>query len=188
MSERLLTVEGLVAGYAAPVVGPVSFHVDAGEIVGVAGPNGAGKSTLLGALAGTARVFGGTATTAPGARVEVQRQRPVRPAEAPIAARDVLRLTHAKPSEAPETLRPLLRTRIDRLSGGQFQLLSVWACLGSPARLVYLDEPTNNMDAATVDALAAALTAARDARGVVVVSHEADFLARVADRVVEVGR
>ena len=44
------------------------------------------------------------------------------------------------------------------------------------------------MDAATVDALAAALTAARDARGVVVVSHEADFLARVADRVVEVGR
>jgi len=32
------------------------------------------------------------------------------------------------------------------MSGGQYQLLNVWACLGCGADLVLLDEPTNNMD------------------------------------------
>ena len=51
---RLLTVEGLVAGYGAAdeILKGVDFTLDAGEIVSVIGPNGAGKSTLLKVIAG----------------------------------------------------------------------------------------------------------------------------------------
>jgi branched-chain amino acid transport system ATP-binding protein/neutral amino acid transport system ATP-binding protein len=51
---RLLTVEGLVAGYGAAdeILKGVDFTLHAGEIVSVIGPNGAGKSTLLKVIAG----------------------------------------------------------------------------------------------------------------------------------------
>ena len=45
MSDRLLTIDGLDAGYdGAPVVRDLNLHVDAGEVVALLGPNGAGKT------------------------------------------------------------------------------------------------------------------------------------------------
>jgi ATPase subunit of ABC transporter with duplicated ATPase domains len=117
----------------------------------------------------------------------VQAQRPVRLPEMPITGHELLHLTRAKDKGAPPAVRPLLDGRVDRLSGGQFQLLQVWAALGSPADLVYLDEPTNNMDPGTIEALGELLLAWREERGVLVVTHEHEFLGRVATTIVEVG-
>lgn len=48
MSEPLLTVANLTAGYgAAPVLFEIEFEVERGEIVALVGSNGAGKTTLL---------------------------------------------------------------------------------------------------------------------------------------------
>ena len=74
MTERLLRVSGLRAGYAGPVAGPLSFELHRGEILGLAGPNGAGKSTLLKALWGGVRVFGGQVDKAPGLAISHQAQ------------------------------------------------------------------------------------------------------------------
>ncbi len=186
-SEPLLSYREVVAGYTGPVVGPVSFDLRPGDVLGLVGPNGCGKSTLIGALTGASRVLSGEVFRSPGATIAYQRQRPVRDADVPLRADELLRLTGAT-AEPPPTLRPLLKSRVDRLSGGQFQLLTVWACLGGDAHLVVLDEPTNNMDPVAVAALAELLLASRGDRAVLVVTHDARFFAGVPARVLEVAR
>ncbi len=187
MSEPLLSFREIVAGYTGPLVGPVSFDVRTGEIVGLEGPNGAGKSTLLRTLTGASRIFSGEIVRKPGISVTYQRQRPARPAGIPLTGRELLHLTGAGHAPVPDNLKPLLLERIDRLSGGQFQILEVWAVLASGAQLVILDEPTNNMDPAAVSALSEMLMTKNESRGVLLVSHEMSFLKRIGARTVEVG-
>ncbi len=188
-SAALLVVDALVAGYTEPVVGPLSFEVRRGEIVGLAGANGSGKTTVLSAIIGTARIFGGSITCDRSAGVSVLRQFPVHLREMPITVAEMLTVTGSHTERVPAVFQPLLDLRVDRLSGGQFQLLQAWACLGSPSALVLLDEPTNNMDPQAIDGLGALLTESRDSgKGVLVISHEAALLDRVCTRVVEVAR
>ena len=189
ITTPLLVVDALVAGYTQPTMGPVSFTIAGGEVVGLAGPNGAGKSTILNTITGESRIFGGRVTCDRADGVSVLRQFPVRLPEMPLVGRELLDVTGASALPVPSAVTPLIDLRLDRLSGGQYQLLLVWACLGSSARLVLLDEPTNNMDPETVVALGEMLLAARDrGKGVLVVSHEAGLLERVCSRIVEVAR
>jgi ABC-2 type transport system ATP-binding protein len=185
----LLTVVGLEAGYAHPVVGPVSFSLGRGEIVGLSGANGSGKSTLFNAIIGKARVFSGHIGCDRTVGVSILGQFPVRLPEMPLLGAEYLRITGAAAREVPAPLGPLMDQRVDRLSGGQYQLLQVWACLGSPAGLVMLDEPTNNMDPQAVAALGDMLIDARErGKGVLLISHDASLLERVCTRIIEVAR
>jgi ATPase subunit of ABC transporter with duplicated ATPase domains len=188
VGRPLLDIEALVAGYDVPVVGPIDLKVSAGEVVGLVGPNGSGKTTALNAIIGAARVFAGKIGRPAGVRVEVQQQRPIRLPEMPLTGNEYLSLTSAHRSRTPDALLPLLPLRLDRLSGGQFQLLHVWACLGSQADLILLDEPTNNMDHHAIAALEDLLLKSRDREvGVVVVSHVRDLIDAVSTRIVSIG-
>jgi ATPase subunit of ABC transporter with duplicated ATPase domains len=185
----VLSVEALVAGYTTPVVGPLDLNVSPGEVIGLVGPNGSGKTTVLNAIIGLASVFEGQIVRRPGLRVAVQQQRPVRLPEMPLTGREYLALTSAHRRRTPDVLVPLLPIRLDRLSGGQFQLLHVWACLGSPADLILMDEPTNSMDARAIAALKDLLLTSRGRGvGVVIVSHVRDLIDAVSTRVVAIGR
>jgi ATPase subunit of ABC transporter with duplicated ATPase domains len=187
-SSPLLVLDGVVAGYSAPVVGPVSLTVVRGEVVGLTGPNGSGKTTLINAVLGTARVIEGQLHKAPGLRVNVQRQHPVRLPEMPFTGTDVLRLVGTGDRPVPDSIRPFVERRIDRLSGGQFQLLQVWACLSAAADLVVLDEPTTNMDPASKTSLEEILRASHELVGsILVISHDHAFLERVTSRIVRIG-
>jgi ATPase subunit of ABC transporter with duplicated ATPase domains len=105
----------------------------------------------------------------------------------PITGREFLAITGAHHHAVPEPLEPLLDQRLDQLSGGQYQLLHVWACLGSPAEFVMLDEPTNNLDPQAAGALHDILARSREkGRGVLVVSHDRQLLDEVCSRVVDV--
>lgn len=184
----LLALEAVHAGYDRAVVGPISFEVRAGEVVGLSGANGTGKSTVLGAVTGTARVFSGRVAIADGVRVAHHRQRPERPAELPLRGRELLALTAANPTGCPAPLDARLDLPIDELSGGQYQLLLAYACLGSAAELVLLDEPSNNLDPDSATSLMKLLTATPPGRGVVIVSHEAAFLDACCTRIIDVAR
>jgi ABC-type branched-subunit amino acid transport system ATPase component len=63
MSEPLLVMEGVVAGYGGgDVLRGVSFGVPEGAITCVVGPNGAGKSTVMRVISGLLRPRLGTVT------------------------------------------------------------------------------------------------------------------------------
>jgi zinc transport system ATP-binding protein len=183
---ELLRVEGLVTGYSQPVVGPLSFAVESGEVVGLWGANGTGKSTVLNAIGRGARVFDGFVARAPGLTLAYQEQQPVRLPVMPLTGGDIMRAAGAEHREAPPTLAAILDRRIDALSGGQYQLLCVWAALGSATDLVLLDEPTNNLDPPTEALLIDILAAKRGRRAVLLVSHERRFLDAVCSQVLSV--
>ena len=185
MSELLIRASALVAGWERPATAPLEFAVESGRILGLTGANGVGKTTLLSVLAGRARVFSGVLETRPGLRLALQTQ-DVPPVEGvPLSGRELLALTGAAGDGLPPWLVGRLDDRLDRLSGGQRHYLTLWAVLQAPADLVLLDEPTNNLDAAGVDHLAGALRGlAGSGSGIVVVSHDHEFVEAVCDQVI----
>jgi ATP-binding cassette subfamily F protein uup len=70
------------------------------------------------------------------------------------------------------------RTPVSALSGGERGRLVLARALATPANLLVLDEPTNDLDLETLDLLQEML--ADYAGTVIVVSHDRDFLDRVA--------
>lgn len=182
-----IELDGLEAGYDHPVVGPLSFSIARGDVVALWGPNGCGKTTAMNAIAGSARIFAGTVRKAPGLRVSHQQQNPLSLRDVPMSGRELLALTRSDAAALPIALQPLLGHRLSELSGGQLQMLQVWACLTAPVDAVLLDEPTNNVDAAGVELLQRVIAQARDRRAVVLVSHDRRFIEAVGARIVEVG-
>lgn len=181
----LLRLEQISVGYQQPILANVSFEVITGEVLGLSGSNGCGKSTLMKALSGEARIFSGTITKAPNLSISLQKQHPPRLANFPLSAQEYLRLMHAHETQLPPRLSALGQKRVDSLSGGQFQLLSIWACLASPSRLVLLDEPTNNLDPAGVTLLLEMLANRRADQGIALISHDHDFVQAATTRQID---
>jgi zinc transport system ATP-binding protein len=166
------------------VVGPVSFRIAPGEVLGLSGANGQGKTTLLRLITGTAVLHGGRVERAPGLTLAHHRQRPERPPELPITGREMLRTARARSESLPPRLAGLLGRCLEEMSGGEFQLLHAWACLTGPAQLVLLDEPTNNLDPDAIELLLAEIARLSPQRAVLMVSHDAPFLEAACHRIV----
>jgi zinc transport system ATP-binding protein len=186
--DALVVLDRVEVGYERPVVGPFSLAIEPGEVVAIMGPNGAGKSTLLNAITGAAHMFAGTVYRRPRLLVSHHAQSPLPLNNVPLSGRELLALTNAELAGLPDTVRPLLSRRLSELSGGQLQILQVWASLAAPVDLVLLDEPTNNLDAAAVGMLETAIRARPAGRAIVLVSHDRGFVNAVASRVTELVR
>jgi energy-coupling factor transport system ATP-binding protein len=158
----------------------VDLEVRPGERVALMGRNGAGKSTLLRHAAGLLQPTRGRVHAA--GRVALLLQHPG----------DYL-LHERVGDEAPAAAlaRVGLAAHADRhprdLSGGERQRLALAVVLGdgAPAQVVCLDEPTRGMDRGAKGELADRLRALGDAgSAVLVATHDTEFAAAVADRVV----
>ncbi len=185
--DALLVVKDLSAGYRRPVIGPVSFSLQRGDILGVRGPNGAGKSTLLNAIGGSARIFSGSVHRRPGVRVSHQQQAALPLDNVPLSGQELLALTGADARGLPDWIKPLAAKRLDRLSGGQLQFMHIWACLKAPVDIVLLDEPTNNVDPAGVQHLQGQIQAMRTSHAMLVISHDRAFLDNISTRTLDLG-
>jgi ATPase subunit of ABC transporter with duplicated ATPase domains len=168
----------------AGIVRPFDAEVRFGERVGVIGPNGTGKSHFLRLLAGEEIAHDGEWML--GARVDPSlfAQLHERP---DIGDRPILEVLLKKGLERSKAHSALRRYELDQaaqnpfelLSGGQqarFQILLME--IDSPTMLL-LDEPTDNLDVASADALERALD--RYEGTVIAVTHDRWFM-RLMDR------
>jgi energy-coupling factor transport system ATP-binding protein len=161
----------------------LDLSLDAGERVALMGRNGAGKSTLLRLAKGLADPTRGRIDRA--GQVALLLQNPG----------DYLIHEHAvDDAGAAGVVAAGLAGREGAnprdLSGGERQRLALEVVLaGGPYAAVLLDEPTRGMDRAHKDRLAARIgQLARDGAAVVVATHDTEFAASFADRVVLLGQ
>jgi ABC-2 type transport system ATP-binding protein len=178
----------------------VSFHVQAGEVLGLIGPNGAGKSTLFECIAGVLPRDSGTMRA--GGRTVEARELPsllfyVPDSIAPWPAQSVgwaldytigfLRGNAALREEVVEQLdlRPLLRQPIDELSKGQRKRVLLGIGLLTPQPALLIDEPFEGLDLRQARDIAAALRAhAARGRTLFLSIHQISDAARFCDRFV----
>jgi ATPase subunit of ABC transporter with duplicated ATPase domains len=185
----VLHVDELAKGYGGPpVFSDVTFDVGRGERLLVMGLNGAGKTTLMRLLAGQTEADGGTVRIGHGASVGYYAQEH----EGIVAGRDVLGHLRAQTAVPDQVLRNLLGTfglrgeiafqDAGTLSGGEKTKLALAQLVTGQHNTLLLDEPTNNLDPPSRDAIGDALRGWPGA--IVLVSHDADFVARLQpDRV-----
>jgi ABC-type multidrug transport system ATPase subunit len=190
MEVRDLWVE-LDAGDARrDVLRDVSFRVDAGERVALMGRNGAGKTTLLRAAAGLLEPVRGRVAT-PGGCALV----PQTPGD--LFVREVVGEELPGPEGRAALAQVGLEWAVDSdprdLSGGERQRLALAIVMagrqdGGLPGAICLDEPTRGMDPARKRALAEWIgELAQAGAGVVVATHDIEFAARFARRVVLLG-
>lgn len=185
MKQLALRLVEAVAGWEQPATVALSLALHQGEIIGLVGPNGVGKSTVLAAIAGRARFFSGRMEQAAGLRIVWQTQELPPLQGLPLNGRELLALTGAHSAGLPPWLQERLDWRLDRLSGGQRQYLALWAVMEAPGDLVLLDEPTNHLDVAGVRHLVSHLKhRASGGRAILLVSHDAEFVSSVCDRII----
>jgi ATP-binding cassette subfamily F protein uup len=171
-----------------------STRVLRGDRVGIVGPNGAGKTTLLRLLTGALEPDAGTVRL--GANIELAVLDQLRASLDPdLSLRealtgggsDTLRI-NGEPRHVMGYLQDFLftpaqaGTPVGKLSGGERGRLALARALSLPSNLLVLDEPTNDLDFETLDLLEEMVA---DYTGtVILVSHDRDFLDRVATSVI----
>jgi ATP-binding cassette subfamily F protein uup len=169
----------------------VNFEIGPGDRVGVVGPNGAGKSTFLHLLARMIEPSKGTVKSGPTVVTSYFEQNGgdfdldssvqelvAGPGGIPGSLADVALMkrfwfTGALPS-----------TKARELSGGERRRLQLLLALAKRPNVLFLDEPTNDLDLETIRLIEAFLS--QWSGTLVVVSHDRTFLSRTTDRLLEV--
>jgi ABC transport system ATP-binding/permease protein len=165
-----------------------------GDRVGIVGPNGAGKTTLLSLLTGALQPDEGTIQLGASLQMVTLDQR--RASLDPLATlAETLTGGHGDQVEVNGERRHVIgymkdflfgpeqaRTPVGVLSGGERGRVALAVALSQPSNLLVLDEPTNDLDLETLELLQELLA---DYPGtVLLVSHDRDFLDRVATSVI----
>jgi len=193
--KLVIEAKGIDKSYGErAIVTDFSLRIERGDRVGIVGPNGAGKTTLINLLTGALAPDSGAVRL--GANIAMasldQRRESLSP-EMTVA--DVVtgggsdavviggEVRHVVGYLKDFLFRPeQARTPVKALSGGERGRLMLARALAKPSNLMVLDEPTNDLDLETLDVLQEMLDAY--AGTLILVSHDRDFLDRIATSVI----
>ena len=174
------------------LIDDLSFKLPPGGIVGVLGPNGAGKSTLFRMITGQEQPDGGTFKVGDTVKLGyVDQSRDTLRADKNVWEEisdglDVIDLgKKSMPSRAYVSAFGFKgvdqQKKVGILSGGERNRVHMAKMLKSGAKVLLLDEPSNDLDVDTLRALEDALVAFPGC--VVVITHDRWFLDRIATHI-----
>ena len=189
--QRVVEVKAIAKAFGdKTILEGFSTRIMRGDRVAVVGPNGVGKTTLVKMLLGELAPDAGEVKL--GANLEIayidQARAELKPE---MMLRDVLTpaggdqvLVRGQPKHVAAYAKEFLfresqlRQPVRSLSGGERNRLLLARALATPANLMVLDEPTNDLDMDTLDLLEDLLA---DYEGtLILVSHDRDFVDRLA--------
>ncbi|MEO0821092.1 MAG: ATP-binding cassette domain-containing protein [Pseudomonadota bacterium] len=196
--KRVIEAEGIAKRFGERVIlRPFSMRIARGDCVAVVGPNGAGKTTLIRLLTGQIAPDEGRVRL--GTNIEMalfdQNRAALDPEkslwetltsdpEVGAAGRSDQVMVRGQPRHVVAYLKDFLfderqaRGPVGSLSGGEQARLLMARIMARQSNLLVLDEPTNDLDVETLDLLQELIG---DYDGtVVLVSHDRDFIDRVA--------
>ena len=193
--NKIIDAKGVSFAYGEhEIVRDFSLRIHRGDRIGIVGPNGAGKTTLLKLLSGKLLPQKGNVKLGQGLLMgELDQTRSALHPDQSLAASvadgsgDTI-MVAGKPRHVMNYLQDFLftpsqaRTPVKVLSGGERARLLLAKLFAKPSNFLVLDEPTNDLDLETLDLLEEVIA---DYPGTaLVVSHDRDFLDRVATEIV----
>ena len=170
----------------------LSFSLPPGGIVGVIGPNGAGKTTLFKMLVGQENPDSGSITIGDSVELAyVDQSRDVLEDDKTVweeisDGQDILRVNNYETASRAYVGRFNFRgaeqqKKVGLLSGGERNRVHLAKLLRCGGNVLFLDEPTNDLDVETLRALEEALL--NFPGSAVVISHDRWFLDRIATHI-----
>ena len=193
LGKKTIEWSGLGFGYDENLLfKDFSYSLLRTDRIGIIGPNGCGKSTLLEILSGNLKPtlgsieFGDTVSIGYFRQGDKNVDTSMRVIDYIEEVAQVIEykkqmITAAGMLERFLFDRNMHYTTIDRLSGGERRRLYLCRVLMQAPNILFLDEPTNDLDITTLDILEDYLD---DFSGAIItVSHDRYFLDRVCDKV-----
>jgi len=195
LGKKVLELEHISKTYdGRQLIKDFSYLVNPGDRLGIIGPNGTGKSTLLNIMAGRIKPDEGTVDVGPTVKIGFYTQEQeemdenLRVVEYIKETAEVVYTIDNQVITAEQMLERFLFPRsaqwtyIRKLSGGERRRLYLLKVLMEEPNVLFLDEPTNDLDTQTLSVLEDYLD---QFPGVVLtVSHDRYFLDRVVDHLI----